>query len=271
MASSAPAQTERFAFGKNWRNFGQDVDEERIRDAERSLVSMLEVDDLRGSNFLDIGCGSGLFSLAAARLGASPVQSLDYDPESVAATLELKRRFLPDAEWTVERGDATDRAYLDGLGAYGVVYAWGVLHHTGAMWHALDNTCRRVADGGLLFIGIYNDQGRKSRGWLRIKRLYNQLPESASVPYTVAVMLPFELRAFVGAVVRGRLRSYVAAWTHGRDRGMSRWHDWVDWVGGFPYEVATPEEVFQYCRERGFELVRLRTRPLMNQFVFRRC
>ena len=37
-------------------------------------------------------------------------------------------------------------------------------------------------------------------------------------------------------------------------RGMSRWHDSVDWVGGYPYEVATPEAVFEFCRERGFVL-----------------
>jgi SAM-dependent methyltransferase len=270
VATPAPAQTERFAFGKNWRKFVEDVDERRIGDAERSLVSMLELENLRGCSFLDIGCGSGLFSLAAARLGASPVRSLDYDPESVAATMELKRRFLPDADWTVERGDATDSAYLDELSRFDVVYAWGVLHHTGAMWQALDNTCRRVAEGGRLFVGIYNDQGRKSRVWRRIKRLYNDLPGPARVPYAVGVMLPFELRALVGSIMRGRVGSYMAAWAHGRERGRSRWHDWLDWVGGYPYEVARPEEVFDFCRERGFELVRLRTRPLMNQFVLRR-
>ena len=273
MQEAPPRSDERFAFGQNWRRFIDDVDESRIQEAERSLSSMLGLTDLRGRSFLDIGSGSGLFSLAAARLGAEPVLSIDYDPESVAATREIKRRFLPNAEWTIERGDVTDGSLLAGLGTYDVVYAWGVLHHTGAIWRALENTCRRVGEGGVLFVSIYNDQGRRSRTWRRVKRRYNRLPPLLRPPFAVAVMLPFELRSFARAAVRGHPSTYVREWTQSGQRGMSRWHDLIDWVGGYPFEVARPEEVFEFCRERGFELMRLQTcggSSGNNQFVFRR-
>jgi|SRR5262245_569066 len=273
MQEAAPRSPERFAFGQNWRRFIDDVDDGRIQEAEGSLSSMLGLTDLRGRSFLDIGSGSGLFSLAAARLGAGPVLSIDYDAESVATTREIKRRFLPEADWAIERGDVTDGSFLARIGTYDVVYAWGVLHHTGAIWHALDNTCRRVGEGGILFVSIYNDQGRKSRAWRRVKQRYNRLPQLLRPPFAVAVMLPFELRSFTGALIRCNPGKYVREWTQPRRRGMSRWHDLLDWVGGYPFEVARPEEVFEFCRDRGFELLRLQTcggSSGNNQFVFRR-
>ena len=79
----------RFSFGANWERFLTVLDENRIMEAERSLRQMLQVEQLEGKRFLDIGSGSGLFSLSARRLGAV-VHSFDYDPQSVACTSELR-------------------------------------------------------------------------------------------------------------------------------------------------------------------------------------
>ena len=265
------AAGERFEFGENWRRFLSVLSEERIMEAERSLRSMLGVENLRGRTFLDIGCGSGLFSLAAMRLGAERVHSLDFDPASVACALELRRRFGADAAWTIEQGSVLDGGYVAGLGAWDVVYSWGVLHHTGDMWRAIDTTIAAVAPGGRLFISIYNDQGLKSRLWRAVKRTYNALPSALRKPFVIAVMGPFELRAALGWTARGEPWRYVQSWTrYKRRRGMSRWHDLVDWVGGYPFEVASPDAVFDFCRDRGLVLERLITRQGLgcNEFVF---
>ena len=253
-----------------------DVTESRIEAAEESLRRILGDDALAGRTFLDVGSGSGLFSLAALRLRAARVHSFDYDEESVAATRALADRAGAHAIWTIERGDATDPSYMSGLGEFDVVYSWGVLHHTGAMWDALANTADRVGAGGLLYIAIYNDQGRKSGRWRRIKQLYNGLPRPLRAAYAVAVMLPWEARMLAGATARGRPGDYVRGWAREGGRGMSRWHDLLDWVGGFPFEVAAPEDVFRFCRDRGFELVELTTAVPRggigcNEFVFRRA
>jgi 2-polyprenyl-6-hydroxyphenyl methylase/3-demethylubiquinone-9 3-methyltransferase len=266
----------RFEFGENWSRFLAVLDDERISEAQASLREMLGRDDLTGLTFLDIGSGSGLFSLAAAQLGAERVHSFDYDPSSVGCTLELNSRCAPaDAAWTIAQASALDADYVDSLGRFDVVYSWGVLHHTGDMWTALENATRAVrADGGRLFISIYNDQGQRSSMWRAVKRLYNTLPASARLPFVLAVMVPRELLTLAKSVVRGRPMDYVRGWTNYKSsRGMSRWHDLVDWVGGYPFEVAKPEEILDFLRPRGFELERMKTCGGglgCNQFVFTR-
>jgi 2-polyprenyl-3-methyl-5-hydroxy-6-metoxy-1,4-benzoquinol methylase len=266
-------QGQRFEFGKNWQRFLRVLNDERIAEAERSLRAMLEMESLGGKSFLDVGSGSGLFSLAAMRLGAARVHSFDFDPESVACTRELKQRYFPEAErWTIEEGSVLDGKYLARLGQFEIVYAWGVLHHTGDMWRALEAIIPLVARGGRLFIAIYNDQDGTSRRWRVVKRLYNK--GLAWKVLIVAVFVPsFIVRHAVADFVRlkdpfSRYRNYKKA------RGMSVVHDWIDWLGGYPYECAKPEEVFDFCRKRGFNLLKLKTcgRGLGgNEFVFERC
>lgn len=265
---------ERFEFGQNWARFLRVLDESRIETAQWALQDMLETRRLTGMRFLDIGSGSGLSSLAARRLGAT-VHSFDYDPQSVACTAELRRRyFAGDPDWTVEHGSALDAEYLRSLGTFDVVYSWGVLHHTGAMWQALDSAAIPVAPGGQLFIAIYNDTGTQSRRWRWIKRIYNELPRILRMPYAVLVTLPQEAKNFAKAMVRLRPGDYIRSWSdYGRLRGMNRWHDIVDWVGGFPYEFATPDQIFEFYRARGFALKKMRCGGVglgCNEFVFTR-
>lgn len=266
------AAGERFEFGRNWSAFLTVLDDERIAKAEESLKTMLEVDDLKGKTFLDIGSGSGLFSLAARRLGAR-VHSFDFDSNSFACTKELRRRyFFGDADWNVEQGSALDRAYVESLGKFDIVYSWGVLHHTGSMWEALENAAVPVADGGKLFIAIYNDTGSQAQRWHWIKKTYCRLPGALKTPFALLAILPEEVKNFARSVVTLKPMNYIRSWTqYKNDRGMNRWYDIIDWVGGFPYEVASPEEIFEFYKKKGYGLTKMKTKGVglgCNDFVF---
>lgn len=265
---------ERFEFGANWAAFLSVLDDERIAKAEDSLREMLEADTLEGKTFLDIGSGSGLFSLAARRLGAK-VHSFDFDSSSFACTQELRNRYFPnDPGWRVEQGSALDADYLSGLGKFDIVYSWGVLHHTGDMWRALENAAIPTSVGGKLFIAIYNDTGSQARRWYWIKKTYCGLPGMLKTPFAMAAILPDELKKIAHAVLSLRPSDYIFSWTRYKNgRGMNRWHDIIDWVGGFPYEVATVDEIFDFYKKRGFTLAKVRSKGVglgCNEFVFTR-
>ena len=270
--TTARAQEEsRFDFGRNWQRFLAVLNDERIAAATDSLHDMLGM-EVAGARFLDVGSGSGLSSLAASRLGAARIHSFDFDEQSVACTRFVRDRYGPsNVEWTVERGSALDAEYLATLGEWDIVYSWGVLHHTGAMWDAIHRVSRLVRADGLFFLSIYNDQGRISDGWKMVKRLCNsgRLGNAAVlttfIPYYVGRGIAEDLRRFHNP--RERYRTYY------RNLGMSMVHDWLDWLGGYPFEVAPPDAVSEFCRDRGLRLERLRTAGRgsgCNEFVFRR-
>ena len=252
----------RFKFGKNWKKFLSTLNDERVRQAETSLKEMLEVDSLEGKTFLDVGSGSGLFSLAARNLGAKVV-SFDFDESSVWCTLELKDRYYDgDASWTVVQGSVLDNAFLSKLGEFDYVYSWGVLHHTGEMWRALDNVVELVKLNGSLFIALYNHQQFASSYWTFVKRTYCAYP----------VVRPFWILLHL---LYPTIPSIALKFLQNRKvpRGMSVWYDLIDWLGGFPFEVSNPREIFNFYKTKGFTLAQLKTvggKLGCNEYVFRR-
>jgi SAM-dependent methyltransferase len=258
----------RFAFGANWLRYIDSIDEGPVRYAERSIRDLLRVDTLNGCRFVDAGSGSGLFSLAARRLGAD-VTSFDFDENSVRATQEMKNRYFPDdGRWAIRQGSVLDEPFVRSLGTFDVVYSWGVLHHTGDMWRALANVSTLVNAGGRLCVAIYNDQGRASDMWRDIKKTYNRLPETLRF----LVLWPAFVRLWGPTLVRDLLHGHpTRAWSsYKAERGMSPLIDVKDWVGGYPFEVAKPEQLAAFFSERCFEVTHsiLRDGIGCNEFAF---
>ena len=261
-----------YAFGKNWKKYvDRDLSEERVLEAERSLEGLLGPRALVGKTFLDIGCGSGLFSLAAWRMGASRVVSLDVDLDSVECCRILARSAQPDANrsWTILEGSILDDEFVVSLPKSEVVYSWGVLHHTGEMWRAIELAGHLVAPVGIFAIGIYNWQGgrRGTETWRKLKAWYVSAPrwearlwELAYATWRVIYML---------LVLRNPVR-YIRAYK--KHRGMSWFRDISDWLGGYPYEAATPGQILSFVRDKlGFELIRQNINGGLgiSEFVFR--
>ncbi len=252
-----------FDFGLNWQAFSETrIDDRRLAVAIESLQSLLQRNTLQGLSFLDVGCGSGLFSIAAYKLGAAKVIGIDINPRCIAVCERNRERLAPVAPITFLEVSALDLEGLRSLGQFDVVYAWGSLHHTGAMWDAIRNMTKLVSPGGTLAISIYN-RHLTSPVWKVIKRLYNRLP--ALGQQVMAVV--FAGIIFVAKFLVTRRNPLE------KERGMDFWYDVVDWVGGYPYEYATPQEVISFAEAEGFVLRRqvlARVPTGCNEFVFER-
>lgn len=251
--------TPTFGFGQNWSDFLEHLTDERIDTARRSLQEFLQVERLDGLSFLDIGCGSGLFSYAAHQLGATCIESFDVDSFSVQCCTHMREKAGNPSGWNIAHGSVLDDAFVAGHEKFDVVYAWGCLHHSGHMWKAIENAASRVAPGGRFYLAIYGDRRHgvmTSKNWLRVKRLYNRMPDRGR---TVMTWI-YGAGLLASKVVR--LKNpvrYVREYK--RNRGMSWQHDLVDWIGGYPYEYAGVQELFAFLREKNpdFYLANLHT------------
>ena len=279
---SSPVQAERaarrdpFSFGRNWSDFLRSCySAARVEQACRSLTAFLGTDNLHGRSFLDIGCGSGLMSLVAYRLGASRIESFDIDPWSVRCCRQLREQAGDPPRWKVMHGSILDSDFIRAIEPADVVYSWGVLHHTGRMWEAIRNAASLIRPSGLFYIAIYNRveydtlrSWRGSHGWLRLKRLYNR-SGVATRRLLEGLFAGWDLVKWLAT-----LRNPVAEIRrYSQKRGMSWWHDIRDMLGGYPYEFASAGEVFNFCHlELGLELTRLRTvcSTGCNEFLFKR-
>jgi SAM-dependent methyltransferase len=250
---------DRFRFGENWRSYSALIGGDQIAEAELSLKRLLQRDDLTRRRLLDVGCGSGLFSLASRNLGAS-VFSFDFDRDAADCARALKARYRAnDREWAIEQGSILDREYLGRLGHFDVVYAWGVLHHTGDMHQAIRNAASLVAEDGLLVMALYGKTPFCGL-WAAEKRWYSRaspsMQKAARAVYVVARRASF--------LLRGRDFSRYVAEYQRRTRGMDFHHDVHDWLGGYPYESISPSELLALAGDLSFNCVRsnCRRRPI---------
>lgn len=235
-----------FEFGKNWESFSKVVNEERLEASRRSLSDLVGEENIKGRSFLDIGCGSGLFSIAAAQLGAAQVMGIDVDKVSVETSIANAEKWLPEADIQFRQASVLDESQMELLGKFDIVYSWGVLHHTGNMQQAIELSAERLKPGGLFVIAIYNRHVTSST-WLVIKRIYNILP-----PFTQKLMALLFTPIIFLAKALVTLRNPLTM-----KRGMDFYHNVVDWVGGYPYEYASITELSAFLESRGITVKRV--------------
>jgi SAM-dependent methyltransferase len=268
----AGLRKDRFEFGKNWESFSHLLDEDRIFNAQARLTSFLGLPDLSGRTFLDIGCGSGLHSLAALRLGAARVVAIDIDPDSVATSRSVLSSLWNQSNWSIQQTSVFDLP-TQSFGQFDVVYSWGVLHHTGEMNRAIRIAAERTRPGGWFAVALYG-KTRYCGIWKRIKRWYiNASPQERAW----AERLYVRLFGFYLLLRGKRLSTHIANYNK-RKRGMDFYHDVRDWIGGYPYESIAPRELMDLLAPLGFELIKQNVRRRSglfgsgnDEYLFRRC
>jgi SAM-dependent methyltransferase len=237
-----------FSFGRNWQKYLRGLTPERLEQNRESLKTSLRRDSLEGLTFLDAGCGSGVFSQAALDLGAAEVISVDVDPYSISCARSLRSRHPRSERWRIVPGSLLQPEFVASLPQVDVVYSWGVLHHTGAMWRAIESVLPLVKADGVCLLALYRAPP-KVDVHMRLKRTYNRLPRPARPLLAVAYWL--------NLVTQSSLSRRQAPWRYvvqyGREsRGMSLWRDVEDWLGGLPCEFAEAAEVEAFVEQHGF-------------------
>jgi len=260
--------SKKFDFGKNWFKFSKLVDEQRIESAEHSLKKIINI-NLKNKTFFDVGCGSGLFSLAALNLGAN-VTAIDVDKYSTQTTKNLIKKFYKGNNYKIINESILNEMFLKKIKNFDIVYSWGVLHHTGKMWEAIKICANKVKPGGKLVIAIYNDQGGASKRWLKIKQIYVSSPKIVRIFLISFFFLFFETRNFLIRLIRFQNPFPFEDWKK-KERGMSSFYDLIDWIGGYPFEYSKPEDIFRFLKDKKFILDNLKTCAGghgCNEFVF---
>jgi SAM-dependent methyltransferase len=239
-----------FEFGANWRDYAKTVDQARIDSAVEGIRKLFP-EGLRGKTFLDIGCGSGLHALAALSLGAASILAIDLDENSVATTRQMLSTYAPKADWRAEVISIFD-APPETIGTFDVVYSWGVLHHTGDMWTAIEKAARFVEPAGQFALAIYAKTAF-DLPWKIEKGIYKSSP--AAIQWVLR-------QSFVAALIAAKIARGKNPMTlfRSQERGMNLSNDVHDWLGGYPYETATVEELI--ARISAFGFTELRSFPV---------
>jgi len=260
---------DRFEFGQNWWDFvNTQLTPTRLATSRQKLLQLLNVADLQGKTFLDIGSGSGLHSLAAWQSGAAHVTSFDYDPQSVEATRRLHALAGSPENWTIMPGDVLNVEFLSTLSLHDVVYSWGVLHHTGAMWDAIRNASQLLAQGGIFCIALYTLDAYVNPSadfWLAVKQRYNR----AGTFERAAWEWWYFCRFCVLSDLKHRRNPFRRFHHYHQSRGMSQWTDIRDWLGGWPMEFAGILETRAFCRDQlGLNLAWMSSGEACTEYVF---
>lgn len=253
-----------FSFGRNWYSFVESMPDSAIESAQEDIIDWVGESGVRGRSVIDVGCGSGLSSACLFAMGASTLQSFDLDFWSIESTKIFRKRAGDPENWTLQQGSILDEDFVAALPRADLVYAWGVLHHTGDMWRAVEHAAQLVDLDGHLWLALYTKGPRYAQD-LALKQRYNRVSRLGKKWMIYRGIFHLMRR-------RWRAQQNPFAWNQRRARGMGTYHDLVDWLGGLPYEVASPQEVTEFLSSRGFLEVRLDQRPerRTSRYLFKR-
>jgi SAM-dependent methyltransferase len=263
----------KFDFGSNWNSFFKKVNEQNIQKSIDSILELCPKEIVAGKSVIDIGCGSGINSIAFERIGARTVSAVDVDKGCLDTTNEMILRFTNAQKFQVFHCDILETEKLPNS-KFDLVYSWGVLHHTGNMNLAIMNSIKLVNQSGYLFIALYRKTAFCDY-WRFAKRTYVKSPIVLQKLYfLLAVMsfIPYDC-------IRGKVMPSTLIKSYSSSRGMNYFTDIRDWLGGYPYESIKSHDLETLIESQGFKLIKSNAKPYhfglrgsgCDEFLFKRA
>jgi len=240
----------KFSFGKNWQNFNKNITNKNINNSIKYFKNFTKFVNLKNKTFIDVGCGSGINSLLAIKLNAKKVLSIDIDENSVSACKLLRKKYkISNKNWIIKQVSILDTSKIKKLGKFDFIYSWGVLHHTGDMNKAFDNLFLLAKKKSYIYVSIYNKY-LTSNTWKIIKYFYassnNFIKKIMEKIYITIYYIGLNLNKYS---IKEYKKSFVLK------RGMSFRHDIIDWLGGYPYEYLSFEDLSAIFFKKGYSIL----------------
>ena len=235
-----------FKFGENWKNFSNLIDNNRLKEAVTSLKKLTNKKSLNNLSFLDIGCGSGLSSLAAIQLNCKKIYAIDQDEQSIKTT----KKVLQKSRFKKVKVEKKDLFTLNEKEKFNIVYSWGVLHHTGNMLEAIKKSTKMVSKNGILILALYK-KTKLCNLWKIEKYIYKSSPKVIQNFIKNLFIFLFKLAMILK---RKNFSNYINDYK--TKRGMDFYHDVHDWLGGYPYESISIEEISKIMDKFGYKMIR---------------
>ena len=261
-------ETLRYGFGRNWEDYiRKHFSEERVDISRKHMLEFLGLENLNGRSFLDVGCGSGLQSLAAFRAGAGKIFSFDYDIHSVRATKMMRKIAGDPKNWQITQGSILDDNFIQGIETADIIYSWGVLHHTGDMWKAMDNTAKLAKKNALLYIALYDydiQVNPTPEFWLDVKKRYNFSSWLRKRKMEIWYIWRFMLDKKIS-----KLPEVISlAFNYKQSRGMAMYNNLKDWLGGWPMDFAKRADVRDWAERNKLEMLTMKTGEANTEYLF---
>ena len=182
-------------FGNLWQtrfdNFSLDQ-----KNFLKRLLKKLNFDtfQLKNKKVLDMGCGSGRFSVAFARLGAKKVYGVDLGDQGIRIGNKLSKKFNLK-NLTFKKSSVLSLPFKNNY--FDFVFCKGVLHHTGNLKKALNEFVRVINGNGYGYLYLY---GKGGIFWYSRKKM-RQIMKNIPYEFTMNVLklygMPAERTVFV--------------------------------------------------------------------------
>lgn len=258
-----------FDFGQNWKEYSENVlDNTRLNQARIAFDELTHDISFEGKTFVDIGFGQGM-SLIIATEKAEKTVGCDINPKCDQVLKANQKVFSKSTkEIPTVVGSILEPKVVEAILAknndekYDIVHSWGVLHHTGDMMAAVKHATSLVKPNGYFILAIYNRHW-SSLPWLFIKWAYCKSPKFIQKLF-IGIFYPIIWLAKF--LVTGKNPNI-------KERGMDFYYDVVDWVGGYPYEYASIDEMNIIMKNFGFKCLKSVSPPTptgCNEFVYQK-
>ena len=164
-----------------WRQFDKKtIWNESVELVRKRLPAEIIDRAIRGKKVLDMGCGSGRYTLALARLGAREVVGVDLSSQSYAGAQEL----VNSKRLAVRFVESNFHRLPFKTGEFDFVFCNGTLHHSSSIDKGLSELFRVLKSPGESFLYLYADGGVFWHSRREMRKLFKNIPAE----YTESVM-----------------------------------------------------------------------------------